>query len=73
MKKQIKIIPDKTIELASGDAINIYAKKDRLEFSVYCDGTGFIFYLTKKDIEDLFPMPPIRPHKLKDSFKRELK
>jgi dihydroorotase-like cyclic amidohydrolase len=50
----------KVIELSSGDSVEIYATKDKLEFRFYCDGTVNFFYLTKEEIEDLFPLSPIR-------------
>jgi hypothetical protein len=53
MKKQIKIIPDKTIELSHGDKVDIYIDKWIVEFRFYCDGTGNIFELTKDELREM--------------------
>ena len=52
MKQTIEV-PDKIIELVSGDNVKIYVKRKDLEFSVYCDGTGFIFRLTKEELREM--------------------
>ncbi len=53
MKKETKVVPDKIIDLKYGDQVKIYATKDKLTFSVFCDGTGNVFELTKKELEEL--------------------
>ena len=53
MKKQIKIIPDKRIELSCGDFVEIYIKKNEIEFHFYCDGTGNYFRITKKELKEM--------------------
>jgi hypothetical protein len=50
MKKSIIIIPDETINLPHGDKVEIYVKKDKLEFNIFSDGSGFNFELPASKI-----------------------
>lgn len=52
MKQTIQI-PDKEIQLTQGDHVKIYINKKDIDFAFYCDGTGNIFTLTKKELMEM--------------------
>ena len=53
MKKEIKIIPDKTIELSHGDRVDIYIRKRDILFDFFCDGTGNCFTIPKEELKEM--------------------
>jgi hypothetical protein len=53
MRKEIRILPDKTIELSWGDRVEIYVKKNKIEFHFACDGDGNCFELTKDELREM--------------------
>ena len=53
MKTKAIIVPDKILELKHGDEVRVYTSKNKITFSIFCDGTGFDFSLTKDELKEM--------------------